>query len=69
MHLPALPNKAAVERKAAELKPLGIADFKVLEQGDGYVVSLGLFRNEQSARDLLQAVQHHKFPGANPNPG
>ena len=57
VHLPTQPNKAAAEKKAAELKPLGITEFKVLEQGDAFVVSLGLFRNEQSARDLLQAVQ------------
>lgn len=57
VHLPAQPNRPAADRKAAELKPFGITEFKVLEQSDGFVVSLGLFRNEQSARDLLQAVQ------------
>ncbi|MBL8491246.1 MAG: SPOR domain-containing protein [Rhodocyclaceae bacterium] len=57
VHLPVLAARAAADKKAVELKPLGITEFKVLEQDDGFAVSLGLFRNEQSARDLLQSVQ------------
>lgn len=53
----ALPNKAAADKKAAELKLLGVTDFHVL-QGDGgsFAVSLGVFDSEAAATEFLQAL-------------
>ncbi|MBI4986546.1 MAG: SPOR domain-containing protein [Rhodocyclales bacterium] len=54
VNMPGLPNKAAAEKKAAELKILGILDFHVVQADAGsFVVSLGVFRSESAANDYL----------------
>ena len=53
----ALPNKAAADKKAAELKLLGITDFHVLQgEGGSFAVSLGVLDSEAAANDMLQAL-------------
>src|SRR5689334_5163134 len=49
--LPAFPNRAAADRRAAELRTQGVSDLSVVDNGRGqFAVSLGVFRTEQSAR-------------------
>lgn len=58
VHIPPLPNKAAAEKKAAELKALGIKDFSI-EQDEGanpLAISLGLFKSEAAANEFLQVL-------------
>lgn len=52
-------GRAAGEKKAAELKPLGIKDFRLVEDGaDGaWAISLGVFDSEVKARDALAAFK------------
>lgn len=56
--IPSLGSKAAAEKKAGELKQLGIADFFVVnDPGPSlYGVSLGLFHTEESANERLQQL-------------
>lgn len=53
----ALPNKAAADKKSAELKLLGVTDFHVLQtEGGTFAVSLGVLDTEAAATELLQAL-------------
>jgi len=57
VNIPALANKAAVDKKVAELKALGVTDFQAMQGESGsFVISLGLFRSEGSANEFLLAV-------------
>lgn len=57
--VPPLANKAAAERKASELKTLGVVDyFIVQESGANHLaVSLGVFSTEQAAKDRLEVLR------------
>ena len=51
VNLGAMPNRAAADRRAAELRAQSIADLSVVDSGHGqFTVSLGLFRTEAAAR-------------------
>jgi hypothetical protein len=55
VHIPAQPNRAAADKKAVELKKLGVVDFTI-ESADGpkqHALTLGLFRTETAAKELL----------------
>lgn len=56
--IPSLGSKAAAEKKAAELKQLGITDFFVVNDPGPNLhgVSLGLFHTEDSANERLQQL-------------
>ncbi len=55
--IPALPNKAAADKKAGELKFFGVGDFHVMPgEGGTFVISLGLFRDEAAATQFLQIL-------------
>jgi hypothetical protein len=58
VHIPSQPTKAAAEKKAVELRKLGVTDFSiVVEAGSGrHALSLGLFKNEAAAEELLQGL-------------
>jgi hypothetical protein len=56
VHIPPQASKAAADKKAAELRALGVTDFYVV-QDEGpsrNAISLGLFRSEAAASELLQ---------------
>jgi hypothetical protein len=56
--IPPQANKAATDKKAAELRALGVKDFYIM-QDEGpsrNAISLGLFRNEAAANELLQGL-------------
>jgi hypothetical protein len=55
VNLPPQPNKEAADRKAAELRGLGVTNFFIM-QGDSplkYAISLGVFKTETGAQNLL----------------
>jgi len=59
VYMPPLKSRADMDRKAAELKTLGVNDyFPVLEPGRWrYAISLGIFRNEEGARRYLATLR------------
>jgi hypothetical protein len=55
VNIPPQANKEAAERKAAELRELGVTNFFIM-QGDSpmkYAISLGVFKTESGAQTLL----------------
>jgi hypothetical protein len=58
VHIPPQANKAAAEKKAGELRALGVKDFYIMQQDNPSrnAISLGLFRNEAAANELLQSL-------------
>lgn len=65
----ALPTKVAADKKAGELKLLGVTDFHVL-QGDGgsFAVSLGVFDSEAAANEFLQGLNRKGVKSARLEP-
>ena len=59
MHVPPLGSKEAAERKAAEIRKLGVDDlFIVQDPGPAqFAISLGLYRNETQANRLLESLR------------
>jgi hypothetical protein len=57
--IPPQPSRAAAQKKAAELKKLGVDDyFVVQEEGKlRWALSLGIFRTEEAARARLEALR------------
>jgi hypothetical protein len=57
--IPTLRTRAEMERKANELRELGIVEYHpVLEPGRWrYAISLGIFRNEDGARKFLASLR------------
>jgi hypothetical protein len=58
VHIPPLASKPAAEKKAGELRGLGIKDFYIV-QDDGpthNAISLGLFKSEAAATEFLQGL-------------
>lgn len=56
--IPALTNGVAAEKKLAEVRQLGIAEARVVQdEGNGpFVISLGVFRSAQGAREFFDAA-------------
>ena len=51
VNLAPFANRAAADRRAAELKAQGVTDVSVIDAGRGaFAISLGVFRSEQAAR-------------------
>jgi len=59
VYLPPQKNRREADKKAAELKKLGLEDFLVVQESgpNQFAVSLGLYKSEQGARERLAAVQ------------
>lgn len=57
--LPPLANKAEAERKAAELKKLGVPEYFVVQDTgpNRFAISLGIFSGEQAATERLEALR------------
>lgn len=58
VHIPDLPTRPLAERKQAELKALGVREMALMPDADGqkFAISLGLFKTEASARELLSRL-------------
>lgn len=56
--LPAQPNKAAADKKGAELKQLGVTEFFVIndEGPNRNAISLGVFKTEEAAKNYLDKL-------------
>ena len=59
VHVPSLGSKEAAERKAAEIRKLGVDDlFIVQDPGPAqFAISLGLYKNEIQANRLLESLR------------
>lgn len=57
--IPPLANKAAADKKASELKWLGISDFFIVQDAgpNNLAISLGIFSSEQAAKQQLETLQ------------
>ena len=56
--IPPLPDRAAAEKKLAELKRLGVSGYQLIEEEGALklAIVLGAFRTEPSANEFLQAL-------------
>ena len=59
VHIPPLPGKAEAEKKAGELRRLGVTDYFIqLEPGPNrYSISLGLFSSERGGEERLAELK------------
>jgi hypothetical protein len=59
VYLPQLANRDAAQKKAAELKKLGVEDYYVVQETGAWrwAVSLGVFSTEDAARSRLDALR------------
>nr|WP_302476158.1 SPOR domain-containing protein [Azonexus fungiphilus] len=58
VHIPPLANKAAADKKAQELKALGVSDYFVVQEGaTRNAISLGIFSSEKGGRERLAELQ------------
>jgi hypothetical protein len=66
VHIPPLPTRQAAEKKSAEVKRLGFAEYYVVqdEGANRYAISLGLFGSEQAANDFVATLAKKGIRGA-----
>lgn len=58
VHIPPLATKADAERKANELRALGVTDFFQVQEGPGRnAISLGIFNQEKGGRERLAELK------------
>lgn len=59
VYIPPLASKAEAERKAGELRKLGVSEFFIVTEAGAnqYAISLGIFSSEQGARDQLDSLK------------
>jgi hypothetical protein len=59
VYIPPLRNKAAVNRKIAELKALGIREYFVMQTSGHWLnaISLGVFKTREAAQNFLHNLQ------------
>lgn len=59
VHIPSQGNKEGADRKAAELRRLGVDDLFIVQDAgpNQFAISLGLFRNEQAASRHLNLLR------------
>lgn len=57
--IPPLPDKAATEKKAGELRALGITDYFIIQEAgvSRFAISLGVFSTEKGGQDRLADVK------------
>ncbi len=57
--IPPLANKAEAEKKAGEVRRLGIAEYFIVQEAgpNRYAISLGIFSSEQAAESYLNALR------------
>lgn len=57
VHISSFADRASAHKKAVELPRLGVEDYFIVEDGDRYAISLGVFSSEKGARDRLAALR------------
>jgi hypothetical protein len=65
VYLPPFSNKAAADRRAAELRAAGVRDIFVVDGGpQRFALSLGVFRTEEAANAFAASLATHSVNGA-----
>ena len=58
VYIPSLPGKAEADKKAGELRDLGITDFFIVQDGASrHAISLGIFSSEKGGNDRLAELK------------
>lgn len=58
VHMPPLANRAAADKKAQELKTLGVSEYFIVQDGPSRnAISLGVFSSEKGAQEHLAKLQ------------
>lgn len=59
VYIPPQPNKAEADKKAAELKRIGVPEFFVVQDAgpNRFAISLGIFSSEEAAQDRLDLLR------------
>ncbi|NWK43066.1 SPOR domain-containing protein [Ralstonia pickettii] len=57
VHMPARDTRDDAERKVSELKRRSVADSTIVQEGNTFVVSLGLFRDKERAQQRLDELR------------
>ncbi|MDE2440182.1 MAG: SPOR domain-containing protein [Betaproteobacteria bacterium] len=58
VYIPSLPGKAEADKKAGELRDLGITDFFIVQEGaNRHAISLGIFSSEKGGSDRLAELK------------
>lgn len=58
VYIPSLPGKAEADRKAGELRDLGVTDFFIVQDGPSrHAISLGIFSSEKGGSDRLAELR------------
>jgi hypothetical protein len=58
VYIPSLPGKAEADKKAGELRDLGVTDFFVVQDGPSrHAISLGIFSSEKGGADRLAELK------------
>ena len=69
VYLPRLPNKAAADKRAADLTSAGFKDLSVIDSGpQRFALSLGVFRSEDAAKAFLEQLQQKGVANARVGP-
>ncbi|MDE2585191.1 MAG: SPOR domain-containing protein [Betaproteobacteria bacterium] len=68
--IPPLASRQDADRKAGELKKLGVSEFFVVQEAgpNRWAISLGIFSTEQAARDQLEALREQGVRSARIGP-
>lgn len=72
VYIPALPTKVDADRKAGELRNLGITDFFIVQEGTTrHAISLGIFSSDKGAGERLAELKGKGVRSAvvGPRPG
>ncbi|MDR1995291.1 SPOR domain-containing protein [Azonexus sp.] len=72
IYIPPLANKAEADKKAGELRQLGVTDYFVVQEGPNrFAVSLGIFSSEKGGQDRLAELKNKGVRSARlmPRPG
>ncbi len=72
VYIPALPGKAEAEKKAGELRNLGVSDFFIVQEGvSRHAISLGIFSSEKGSNERLAELKAKGVRSAviGPRPG
>ena len=72
VYIPALPTRADADRKAGELRNLGVTDFFIVQEGaTRHAISLGIFSSDKGAGERLAELKGKGVRSAvvGPRPG
>jgi hypothetical protein len=57
VYIPSLKTRREAEGKIGELKRLGVTEYFIMQEGDGFSISLGLFSTQGAAESALGALK------------